>query len=251
MIRVILECTMSETVPESTTTGIFGTQEPAGVSGVTVAQQVKRGTMSSAAMKWVRQRILSGELPEGTIVRPETIGQELGISTTPAREALQALRTEGFLRSQAKVGFVVAPLTKDDILDIFTAHAFLAGELAARAVSRSTQQDLNHLEALHYELLAASRRGLSAEAEDRNHQFHRCISKLANAPKLAQILGIVSRYVPREFYSEVEGWSAASSSDHEAIVEAFRRADSEAARRAMTDHIRHAGELLAAQFAPS
>lgn len=202
-------------------------------------------------MKWVRQRILSGDLPEGTIVRPETVGQELGISTTPAREALQALRSEGFLRSQERIGFVVAPLTKSDILDIFTAHGFIAGELAARAVPRTTPEDLDHLEALHYELLAASRRGLTAEAEDRNHEFHRYISKLAEAPKLAQIVGIVSRYVPREFYSHVEGWSAASASDHEAIVAAFRQGDGEAARQAMTEHIRHAGELLAAQFASS
>lgn len=213
-----------------------------------MSNSLKRGAKSSAAMNWVREQILSGALATGEIVRPEDVGTQLGISATPAREALQALRTEGFLESKPGVGFVVATLSTEDIQDIFMMHAYLAGELTARAVQHASDTDIDELEALHYELLAASRRNQAAEVEDRNHQFHRRITYLGKSPKLAQMLGLVSRYVPRSFYSEVGGWTEASRSDHEAIIHAFRNRDPEAGRQAMADHMTHAGRLLASQF---
>lgn len=208
----------------------------------------KRGSMAGLAAARVREDILSKKLTPGTTVRPEDVGARLGISPTPAREALQTLRAEGFLVSTPGVGFVVAPLTAGDILDIFTAHAFLAGELTARAVEKATDEDIDELEAVHYELMAAERRRDLARAEERNHVFHRHITQLADAPKLAHILGIVARYVPRTFYSEVEGWDAASAEDHAAILAAFRARDTEAARRAMSEHMANAGRLLAEDF---
>lgn len=213
-----------------------------------MAGRPRRGSMSQAAMDHVRERVLSGDLRGGDVVRPEDVGRNLGISPTPAREALQSLKTEGFLESKPRVGFVVEPLSRADIRDIFTAHAFLAGEVAARAVAHASDEDIDELEALHYELLAAARRQRWDEVEDRNHQFHRRITLLADAPKLAQILSLVSRYVPRTMYSEIDGWADASSEDHESIIEAFRSRDAEAARQSMSHHMSHAGDLLADQF---
>lgn len=208
----------------------------------------RRGSLAAMAAARVREDILSKKLAAGTVVRPEDVGRGLGISQTPAREALQSLRAEGFLNSTPGVGFVVAPLSADDLRDIFTAHAFLAGELAYRAVGNATDEDVDELEAIHYELMAAERRKDLERAEERNHAFHRLITKLGDSPKLAQILGIVARYIPRSFYVEVEGWDAASAKDHEAILTAFRARDAGAARRAMAEHMTNAGRLLAEAF---
>ena len=208
----------------------------------------KRGSLAAKAAARVREDILSKKLVPGTTVRPEDVGRELGISQTPAREALQALRTEGFLNRTQGVGFVVAPLRADDLRDIFTAHAFLAGELTFRAVRNATETDVDELEAVHYELMAAERRKDRDRAEERNHAFHRLITQLGDSPKLAQILGIVARYIPRSFYVEVEGWDAASAQDHEAILAAFRARDADAAREAMAEHMTNAGRLLAQAF---
>lgn len=209
---------------------------------------MKRGTMNTAAAEWVRAQILSRAWAPGTLLRPEEVGQALGISTTPAREALQALRAEGFIGSQQGKGFIVKELTGRDIRDIFTAHAFLAGELAARACARAVEAEIGELEALHFELMAAARRGRTEEVEERNHQFHRHINRLADSPKLQQIIGIVSHYVPRSFYSQVPGWPEASANDHAALIEAFKAGHAEQARAAMAEHISHAGELLAQHF---
>ena len=207
-----------------------------------------RQQLSDKAAGYVRGLIMSGELKPGAGVRPETVGEALGISATPAREALQALRVEGFLIVVPRVGFVVAPLTGQDIRDLFHAQALIAGELAARAAQDATAGDLAELDALHHELIAAAARANEALLEEKNHAFHRHINLMAGTPKMVWVLGLLARYVPRRFYSEIPGWPQATVDDHGKIVEGIRARDPGLARAAMHDHITHSGELLAANF---
>ena len=207
-----------------------------------------RQHLSAAAATHVRGLIMSGSLRPGQIVRPETVGEELGISATPAREALQALKVEGFLTSLPGRGFQVAPLTGQDIRDLFSAQALIAGELAARAASNATGADVRELDALHHELIAAAARGDEILLEEKNHRFHRQINLTASAPRIAWTLAILTRYVPHRFYAEIPGWPEATVADHSSVLEAIRSRDPAEARTAMQDHVIHAGALLADHF---
>lgn len=207
-----------------------------------------RQQLSDKAAGYVRGLIMSGELRPGTVVRPETIGESLGISATPAREALQALRVEGFLHVVPRLGFVVAPLTGQDIRDLFQAQALIAGELAARAAVEAHPADLAELAALHHELIAAAARGNTELLEAKNHEFHRQINLMAGTPKMVWVLGLLARYVPRRFYAEIPGWPEATVDGHGKLLDGIRAADPELARAAMQQHISHAGQLLAEHF---
>ncbi|NDK32341.1 GntR family transcriptional regulator [Nesterenkonia haasae] len=208
----------------------------------------RKPQLSAEAAAHVRALVISGQLPPGTQVRPEVVGKELGISTTPAREGLQSLRVEGFLELVPRRGFQVAPLTGDDIRDLFCAQALLAGELAARAASNRGAEDLAELEALHHELLAAAARKDTDLLEEKNHAFHRQINHLARSRRMLWVLGLTTRYVPRRFYASIEGWPEATAADHAQIISGIRTGDPDATRRAVQDHVVHAGELLAEHF---
>ncbi|MEX5257690.1 GntR family transcriptional regulator [Kocuria arenosa] len=207
-----------------------------------------RRQLGDEASAYVRALIMSGELRPGASVRPETIGEALGISTTPAREALQALRVEGFLELVPRRGFLVAPLTGKDIRDLFRVQALIAGELAARAASAADDADIAELEALHHELIAAARRADHDLLEEKNHAFHRQINLMADSRKIIWALSLITRYVPRQFYSSIPGWPQATVEDHTKLLEAIRAQAPESARQAMTEHIVHSGELLAQHF---
>jgi DNA-binding GntR family transcriptional regulator len=207
-----------------------------------------RPQLSEKATAHIRGLIMSGELRPGTLVRPETIGEDLSISTTPAREALQALRVEGFLELVPRHGFVVAPLTGQDIRDLFQVQALIGGELAARAAANATEQEVAELEALHHELSAAAARNNHALLEEKNHAFHREINLMADSRKTVWVLGLVTRYVPRQFYSSIPGWPQATMNDHAELLKGIQAHDPDATRAAMQQHIVHSGELLAAHF---
>ncbi|MGH3273403.1 MAG: GntR family transcriptional regulator, partial [Streptosporangiaceae bacterium] len=145
----------------------------------------RRPNLGAEAASYVRDLIVSGQLQGGDFIRPESVAQELGISATPVREGLLALRTRGFVRLEPRRGFVVIPLTGDDIRDLFAGQALLAGELAARAVKRSDDAAIAGLEQLHADLEAAAQRGDLDELEELNFRFHRAVNIFADAPKIA------------------------------------------------------------------
>lgn len=211
-------------------------------------QEKRRPQLSEKAASYVRALVMSGKLRPGTQVRPETVGEDLGISTTPAREALQSLRVEGFLDVVPRKGFVVAPLTGQDIRDLFRAQALLGGELAYQAALKAGSADLAELEALHHELIAAAARHNTEVLEEKNHAFHRMINQLAESRKILSILGLTTRYVPRMFYATIPGWQEATVEDHGQLLDALRRGNAQSARIAMEEHLMRAGELLAAHF---
>jgi DNA-binding GntR family transcriptional regulator len=192
----------------------------------------------------VRELIMAGRLKAGEFIRTERLADELGISQTPVREGLLALRGEGFLALEPRRGFRVLQLRLSDVEDLFTAQAYLAGELAGRAAARLTAAQLEQLHAVQDQLLAAAGSGQADAVEQLNHEFHRVINKSAASPKLTLLLSVAVRYVPRRFFASIEGYPEASCKDHEAILSALRDRDAPRAAAAMHYHVKHAGELL-------
>ncbi len=188
---------------------------------------------------------MTGQVRPGDFIRLDQIARDLGISTTPVREGLLALRGEGFIRLEQRRGFVVAPLSTKDIRDIFAGQAALAGELAALAATTMSRADHQGLIDLQDALEAAAAAGEIARLEALNHAFHRLINRAADAPKMAWLLSVGARYMPRRFYATITGWPDASARDHAAIINALAARDADEARESMSSHVRHAGELLA------
>jgi DNA-binding GntR family transcriptional regulator len=84
--------------------------------------------------------------------------------------------------------------------------------------------------------------------ESLNHGFHRRINLAAEAPRLAWMLSISTKFAPRRFFATIPGWSKVSAQDHAAIIQAITERDADAARAAMMRHMENAGELLSANF---
>jgi DNA-binding GntR family transcriptional regulator len=207
-----------------------------------------RPQLSDEAATYVRGLIISGRVRGGDYLRVERLAGETGMSTTPIREGLLALRGEGFVRLVPRRGFMVLPVTRQDIEDLYLVQATLAGELAARAAVRIGATGLADLYELQRELEAANDSGDTERTEALNHRFHRLINLSASAPKLAWFLSGAVRYAPRRFYPTIRGWPEASVQDHHGVLRALRAHDAEAARGAMSQHIQHAGDLLAAHL---
>lgn len=214
-------------------------------SGMSPRRRAERRPLSEEVASHVRSLIMSGTLRAGQFVRLDRIAEELEVSATPVREALQALRGEGFLTFEPRRGFMVAPLTPDDVEDLFLVQADIAGELAARAALAATPEWTDELRRLQGLLAQAMADGRPEDVVECNRQVHRHINLHAHAPKLAWMLSVAVRYVPEPFFLKIDGWSQASLHDHDDVLRALEAGDAEGARQAMREHILHAGRLLA------
>ncbi len=62
------------------------------------------------------QRIVDGVLPAGTVVRPELVASESGVSRSVVREALRVLQSLGLVEPRQRVGTLVLPVTSWELL---------------------------------------------------------------------------------------------------------------------------------------
>lgn len=203
-----------------------------------------RRQLPAEVESYVRELIMAGRLKAGQFIRTEWLAEELGISQTPVREGLLALRGEGFLALEPRRGFRVLELRRSDVEDLFAVQSHLAGELARRAAERLTDSQLEYLHEVQTQLVTAAQAGQADRVEELNHEFHRLINRSADSPKLTLLLSVAARYVPRRFFDSIEGYPEASARDHQEILDALRDKDGKDAAEAMQRHIEHAGQLL-------
>lgn len=208
--------------------------------------------LATEIASYLRELILTGRLRNGEPLKIDGLSKQLDVSATPVREALQLLHSENFTRFEPRRGYQVGRLVGADIRDIYWMQAQIAGELAARAAAVIDASGVRELESMQESMrdALASRPAitgseLDGEIEELNHQFHRMVNLAADSPKLTWLLSVLVRYAPRQFYSTISGWEAATLEDHQDVISACRASDPEAARLAMQRHIQHAGTLLA------
>src|SRR5947208_12625558 len=104
-----------------------------------------RAQLPEQVASYVRELIVSGQVRPGEFLRIERIAEAVGVSQTPVREGLLALKNEGIVNLLPRRGFVVAPITQHDIADLYWVQAMLSGELAARATKNITDAQLKIL----------------------------------------------------------------------------------------------------------
>lgn len=189
----------------------------------------------------LRARIMSGELRPGDRIRLEEVAGQLGVSITPVREALLHLRGEDMVELEPRRGYVVAPMSRQDIRDVFQLQGDIAGELAARVAARITEEQLERLTVANRTLARTRRAG---EIESLEFDFHRAVNRIAEARKLSWFLHTATRYTPARFYSSDPGWLAGMRADHEALLAAFAAHEPAAARTAMTRHFTNGADRL-------
>src|SRR4051812_45764588 len=93
----------------------------------------------------VRRRILDGELAAGSSVNQEQFAAQLGVSTTPLREALRRLESEGFVRTVAHRDVVVAPLDRNELVALYEVREELDPLAASLAAKRHTEAERERL----------------------------------------------------------------------------------------------------------
>jgi DNA-binding GntR family transcriptional regulator len=196
-----------------------------------------RTQLSDDVARLIRTRIFDGSYAAGSYIRLDQLAAELGISVTPVREALFALRAEGLIAQQPHRGFVVLPVTGRDVADVANVQGYVGGELAARAAVNITDDQLRELKQIQAELEEAYAGADNERTVRLNHEFHRAINVAADSPKLAQLMSQITRYAPESVFPTIEGWPEQSMRDHRRILSALKKHDDELARAAMSQHL--------------
>ena len=210
------------------------------------SRESPRRSLNDKAYEHLRQAILGGDLPVGTIIAETKVAEDLGISKTPVRQALQLLRTEGLLEVGPRRQLVVRGFSaahRNEVLRVREALEEIAVETACRVIS------VDDIDMLRLLLL---RQGRAADAYDENaflvldEEFHVLIAKSANLPIVARLLEQMRGFArimrlgktqPPEHLQDI-------LVEHTRIVDAIEKRDVVTAQAALHEHLHHWDYLL-------
>ena len=117
----------------------------------TTQEPLQHVTKTDLAYPQIRQKILEGQLAPGTSLNQEALAADLGLSTTPVREALRRLEAERLVVSRAHRDMVVAPLSVTTVEDVYAVRLSLDPLAAALAAARAVAEEKEKILALSHE----------------------------------------------------------------------------------------------------
>lgn len=194
----------------------------------------------------VRQDILSGKYKENDELKEIAIGEELGVSRTPVREAFRQLELEGLIKIIPNKGAYVTGITASDVKDIYMIRSRLEGLCAAWACEHITKEQIEEMEENIYLAKFHAERGHFEQMSELDSRFHEIMYEACNSKMLENLLRDFHQYVQRvrkKTLSTVER-SVASNSEHAAIMEAIKENNPEKADMLATLHIHNAYENM-------
>lgn len=204
------------------------------------------------AYRAIKEAILSGQLGPNQPLVEEQLAAMLQISRTPVREALAILEHEGLIGPQGNRGLVVRTLTKKEFVEIFTANEIVEPDLARRAAHLVTEEQLQIMtETVSRERYYASQANFLLFLHA-GREFHRLLGMAAENTPLTNFL--VRNEERVDLYLICSGKTAdtatmqASNHQHEAILEALIRRDTDEAAHRVIFHAQSVRQRFADLF---
>ena len=187
----------------------------------------------------IREDILAGVYKENEELKEVTLGQELGVSRTPVREALRRLELEGLVSIIPNKGAYVTGITRKDIHDIYAIRSYLEGLCAKWACRYITEEQIEALDETIYLSAFHARRSHHKQLVMLDNKFHDLIYKASGSKILNHVLSDFHHYVERIRKVSLSSTNRASKSiaEHEAILEAIKQRDEELAESLAHEHI--------------
>jgi DNA-binding GntR family transcriptional regulator len=183
--------------------------------------------LHSAIVAQLQRMIVEGLLAPGTRLNERMLCDKLGVSRTPLREAFRVLAAQGLVSLLPNRGAVVLQLSTKDIeetFEVISGLEALSGELAC---ARITDDEVNEIRALHYEMLACHAVRDLPGYYRLNHRIHDAINKAARNDVLRQTYTTInSRLQALRFRSNFDRdkWDTAVR-EHSAMIEALEARD--------------------------
>ena len=219
-------------------------------------------THAQLAYQNLRSRLIAGEFLPGSRIRYGPIGQELGISATPVREAMGLLANEGFVELVPQLGAVVRTISRDELVELYEMREAIEPYAAAKASQRASESQIaaigrtvQRMRTLAENVDRTKNRVAgkrdTAEFEKADLAFHMLIIDATGNQTMVRA-SESSNALVRVFATERHAYDAqimkSTCEDHSAILGGIRSRKSDVARDAMQMHIAAGLELTLHAF---
>lgn len=206
-----------------------------------------RPSLATEIAKVLRERIFSGFYPAGHPMLQVQLAEELKISRTPLRHALNVLVSEGLLQPADQRGLIVAQPDINNLEQAYLLREVVDGLAARLATQNATPGDIRELR----KIISAQSTHVKTWSPDTytrlNVEFHAQILSLANNRYLDTQLPLV-RLTSQVFlpaFTLTQERAINAIDEHTIIVDSIEQQDASTAEQLSHAHINKTLEYIA------
>lgn len=197
-------------------------------------------TTEHRVVEVLRARILEGKFAVGERLRQDFISAELGVSSTPVREAFRRLAAEGLLTIATHRGVVVRDLSFEERVELLELVRLIDTHNLAQAVPLADKATIAEAQRIQEDLRTTVD---PARWASLNRQFHWTLGAPSGRPRalalLGELLNLSALHIRDDIHS-LPGRREEALDEHERILEAYERGDVESTTAASHAHTTNA-----------
>ncbi len=206
------------------------------------SQRIVRQKTSAAVVDFVIEQIFTGSLRSGDRIDHDEIGDTLGVSRLPIREALVILERDGIVSTRYHRGVYVEPFDAASIIDDFEIMGMLSG-LAVRRLAEEPDPDA----VAELQRLLADLRAVDEGERDRIiplvTQIMAIEHRAGGSRRLRAQLRSHTGFIPLAF-RYIDRDHAVTIAAHTAVVDAIVTGDGDLAAHHRLEDFRDAGRSV-------
>jgi DNA-binding GntR family transcriptional regulator len=191
--------------------------------------------LTALAYASIKTYILGGDLDEDTRLTEEFLSNQLGISKSPVREALNSLNTEGLIRIESRRGAYLRRFSIKEVQDLYDLREAL--EVYAVGTAELSPQLIANLKTS----VERTRNFLKAKDKighiEEDTKFHGYIAQATSNAELCRVLTNIQNQIWLCRRKTYQLSSTTAPAAHLTILEALDKEDRKAAQAAMRSHI--------------
>lgn len=199
----------------------------------------------------LKHRILTCSLKPSKKLNEKVLADELNVSRTPLREALNRLALEGLVYLIPYKGYMVSSITVEDLRDLCELRRIVESEAAALAATRATPADCNRLKSLAELRYTPGDPETYDGYQQSNAAFHTGIAQCTGNPRLERVVGSLIDQFQRPLYLGLNAGidARASTEEHIQVLAAIRAGKPGRARKLMAAQLLVSEKLMLAGLA--
>ncbi len=196
--------------------------------------------------KDIKQKLINGKFKANEVLKEEELAQKYKVSRTPVREALQLLVKEGFLTHRRKIGYIVKPLTKNELKEIVGIRSVLESYAARITTENYDEKLIKKLEKLVEKTENALKENNLQKFFKYNCEFHLELYKSSGNKKLIEIIENLRENFQRytRLLLNIENMPFESLKDHKMMINAMKEKNPDKVEKMVKEHILKGGKAL-------
>jgi DNA-binding GntR family transcriptional regulator len=206
----------------------------------------KQNTLSDQTYQLIKNEIVTCVLDPGQVIVQADLAEKYKTGITPVREALRQLAQEGFIQSIPRMGYIVSPITPQDVNEIYELRLILETAAVRLAATRGSNKALEHIADLANFTYTYKDRHSYSSFLKRNAEFHISIADSTLNQRLVNQISKTMDELSRVFHLGLDLKDSAEEmrKDHLKLAEALCRRDADLAGQLTQEEIVHSRDRV-------